>query len=136
MHFDLWRSTRLLFGCILIALFVLPPSLLAQTPTHVVSQADIHKELVSATQTRQKNLEIAKRLFSSDATQKAMESAQMNPAQVSAAVSTLSDAELAQLASRADKLQDDFAAGRLSERDLLFIVLGIAALILIIVAVR
>ena len=134
MHFDLWQSTRLLVSSVLITLFALPPSPLAQT--HVVSQADIHNELVSATQTRQKNLEKARRLFSSDVAQKALESTQMNPARVNAAVSTLSDAELARLASRSDKLQHDFAAGRLSDRDLLFIVLGIAALILIIVAVR
>jgi CheY-like chemotaxis protein len=43
---------------------------------------------------------------------------------------------LAQLASRADKLDQDFAAGRLNNRDLLIIIIGIAALILVIVAVR
>jgi len=134
MHFDLWRSTRLLPIGVLITLLALPTSLLAQT--HVVGQADIHKELVNAAQTRQKNLQKARRLFSSDATQKAMESARINPSRVDAVVSTLSDAELARLASRADKLDQDFAAGRLSDRDLLLIVLGIAALILIIVAVR
>src|SRR5262245_3569339 len=117
MRFDLWQSTRLLVSSILITLIILPPNSLAQP--HVVSQADIHKELVNATQTRQKNLEKARGLLSSDAAQRALESAQMNPAQVNAAVSTLSDAELARLASRADKIQDDFAAGRLSDRDLL-----------------
>jgi len=40
------------------------------------------------------------------------------------------------LASRADKLDQDFAAGRLDNRDLLFVILGIAALVLIIIAVR
>ncbi|MCI0389302.1 MAG: hypothetical protein MOB07_11145 [Acidobacteria bacterium] len=134
MHFDLWQSTRLLVISILITLFALPPSLLAQS--HVVTQADIHKELVNATQTRQKNLEKAKQLFSLDVARKPMGSAQIDPVRVNAAVSRLSDAELAQLASRADKLQNDFAAGRISDRELLFILLGIAALILIIVAVR
>lgn len=134
MRFDLRQSIRLLVGSILLTLIILPLNSLAQS--HVVSQADIHKELVNATQTRQKNLEKARQLLSSDAAQRALESAQMNPAQVNAAVSTLSDAELARLASRADKIQDDFAAGRLSDRDLLLILLGVAALILIIVAVR
>ena len=55
---------------------------------------------------------------------------------VDAAISTLSDEELARLASRADKLDQDFAAGRLSDRDLLIVIVGIAALVLIIVAVR
>jgi hypothetical protein len=65
-----------------------------------------------------------------------MEAAQINPERVDVAVETLSDEELARLASRADKLDKDFAAGRLSDRDLLIVILGIAALVLIIVAVR
>ncbi|HKQ72899.1 MAG TPA: PA2779 family protein [Blastocatellia bacterium] len=134
MHFELRQSTRLLARCFLFTVFVLSTSALAQT--HVVSQADIHKELINATQTRQKNLQKVERLLTSDEASKALESSRMNPKQVNAAISTLSDAELARLAARADELDRDFAAGRLSDRDLLFIVLGIAALILIIVAVR
>jgi hypothetical protein len=60
----------------------------------------------------------------------------MDAERVKHAVSTLSDAELAQLAARADKAQADFAAGTLSDRDLIIILVAIAALILIIVAVR
>jgi len=134
MRFNLRQSTRLLAQCFLVAVFVLPSNLLAQS--HVVSQTDIHKELINATQTRQKNLQKVERLFASDEAMKALESARMNPKQVNAAISTLSDDELSRLAARADKLDQDFAAGRLSERDLLFVVLGIAAIILIIVAVR
>ena len=132
MRFDLWQSVRLLAACFLLTLCA--TSVLAQT--HVVSQADIHKELVNAAQTRQKNLQKVERLFSSDEALKALESARMNPEQVNAAISTLNDDEVARLASRADKLDQDFAAGRLSDRDLLFVVLGIAALILIIIAAR
>src|SRR5262245_9974280 len=132
MRFDLWQSVRLLAACFLLNLCA--TSILAQT--HVVSPSDIHKELVNTAQTRQKNLEKTRRLFSSDETRKAMESAQISPEKVDAAVSTLSDDELARLASRADKLDQDFAAGRLSDRDLLIVLVGIAALVLIIVAVR
>jgi hypothetical protein len=60
----------------------------------------------------------------------------MDPMQVKTAVSSLSDQELAQLASRSTKAQADFAAGRIDDRDLLIILVAIAALILIIVAVR
>ena len=60
----------------------------------------------------------------------------MNPQAVKSAVATLNDQELAQLASRASKAQSDFAAGNMSDRDLLIILVAIAALILIIVAVR
>ena len=65
-----------------------------------------------------------------------MQAAQINPEKVDTAISTLSDEELARLAARADNLDKDFAAGRISDRDLLVIILGIAALVLIIVAVR
>src|SRR5262245_50832514 len=132
MRFDLWQSIRLLAACFLLTLC--GASILAQT--HVVSQADIHKELVNTVQTRRQNLEKTRRLFSSDETRKALESAQISPEKVDAAVSTLSDEELARLASRADKLDQDFAAGRLNNRDLLIIILGLAAIVLIIVAVR
>jgi hypothetical protein len=48
----------------------------------------------------------------------------------------MSDDEIAQLSARSEKAQKDFAGGRLSDRDLLIILVGIAALILIVVAVH
>jgi len=132
MRFDLRQSIRLLSACFLLTIFA--TSIVAQT--HVVSPSDIHKELVNAAQTRRENLQKVKGLFSSNETRKAMETAQINPERVDTAISTLSDEELARLAARADNLDKDFAAGRISDRDLLIIILGIAALVLIIVAVR
>jgi hypothetical protein len=46
---------RALVACILVAIFAVPPSLLAQS--HVVSLADLQKELVASTQMRQHNVE-------------------------------------------------------------------------------
>src|SRR5499426_2324709 len=132
MRFDLWQSIRLIAACLLLT--ICATGILAQT--HVVSPSEIHKELVNSAQTRQQNLQKVKNLFSSDETRKALEAARISPERVDAAVSTLSDEELARLASRADKLDQDFAAGRLSDRDLLIVIVGIAALVLIIVAVR
>lgn len=134
MHSGVRKALGLLFFSLLLTIFVLPLSIHAQS--HVVSPTDIHNELVNATKTRQKNLEKAQSIFSSDKAKKALESARMNSEQITGAVSTLSDAELARLASRADKIEQDIAAGALSDRDLLIIILGIAALVLIIVAVR
>ena len=142
MHFDLRQSARVLVSCILIFLFAVPPSLLAQA--HIVSPADLQKEVLASSQGRQLNVDKVKQLFSTPATvyflqgnlEAALKSAGMNAQQVKAAVATLSDAELAQLASRADKVQHDLAAGNLTDRDLLIIVVLIAVLVLIIVAVR
>src|SRR5437899_456274 len=134
MHFNLRQSARAVMACILATIFAVPPSLLAQT--HVVSPSDLQKAALTATQARQQNLQTIKQFVSSEKAQKALKSAHLDPEQVKTAVSTLSDAELARLASRADKAQADFAAGTLSDRDLIIIIVAIAALILIIVAVR
>ncbi len=129
-----WQLTRVGPALVLGAMLVLPSGLVAQT--HVVSPGELQKEAVTATRKRQDNLKTATQFFSSPKAQKALRSAHLDPAQVKTAVSSLSDEELAQLASRAEKAQADFAAGNIDNRDLLLIILGIAALILIIVAVR
>jgi hypothetical protein len=60
----------------------------------------------------------------------------MNSEQVKTAVSNLSDEEVDQLASRANKAQGDFAAGIISDHDLILIALAALVVIIIIVAVR
>ena len=134
MHFDLRQAGRVLVSGILITIFAVPPNLLAQA--HIVSPADLQKELLYASRSRQQNVDKVRQLFSTQAAEKALKSAHMDVQQVKNAVATLSDAELTQLAARADRAQHDLAAGTLSDRDLLVILVAIAALILIIVAVR
>jgi hypothetical protein len=92
--------------------------------------------VVAATQSRQKNIARVNSFLSTPRAEKAMQSARIDVKLVKSAVSSLNDEELARLAARADKADADFAAARMSDRDLLWILVGIAALILIIVAVR
>src|SRR5947209_386573 len=134
MAFDLKRFARLLTACALITFFFLPTEGIAQS--HVVNPADLQQEIVKSTEARQHNIQTVQQFLSSPMAEKALKSAKMDPVQVKTAVSSLSDEDLAQLASRADKAQADFTAGTLSDRDLILILLAIAALVLIIVAVR
>ena len=113
---------------------MIPQDSIAQT--HVVSPAELQSALAASTQARQQNMETIRQFVSSPAAEKALKSAHMDTTQVKNAVSRLSDSELSQLAARASKTQADFAAGRISDRDLIIILVAIAALILIIVAVR
>jgi hypothetical protein len=136
MCFDLRQSARYLTACLLVTVFAIPPSLMAQASSHIVSPSDLQKAALSATQVRQQNLASVRQFLSSDRASKALQSAHIDATQVKNALSSLSDAELARLASRAQSSQADFAAGRLGDRDLLIIILAIAALVLIIVAVR
>ncbi len=136
MHFDPKQVARFATACVLTAIFAVPQSLMAQATAHVVSSADLQQAAVAASQTRQQNLAAVRAFVSSDRAVKALKNAHMDPQQVKDATANLSDAELAQLAARSQKAQADFAAGDLSDRDLIFIILGIAVLVLIIVAVR
>ncbi len=65
-----------------------------------------------------------------------MKSAHVDAQQVKDAVQQLDDDDLASLSARAQKAENEFAAGTLSDRDLLIIVLVALAIILIVVAVR
>ncbi|HWZ45364.1 MAG TPA: hypothetical protein VNW97_17955 [Candidatus Saccharimonadales bacterium] len=134
MAFYFRQSGRALFTCLLITLFAVPTQLLAQS--HVVNPADLQQEMVSAAQARQQNLKTVQNFLSTPTAEKALKSAKMDAQSIQTAVSSLNDEELSQLSTRAARAQADFAAGKLSDRDLILIILAIAALVLIIVAVR
>ena len=136
MHFDLKQLSRVATALLLAMVFVLPQNLVAEGAAHLVSPSDLQRGAVQASNLRQQNAEQVRQFFSSPKAEQALRSAHMNPEQVKNAVSTLDDAELARLASRTQKAQADFAAGSLSDRDLIIILVAVAVLILIIVAVR
>jgi hypothetical protein len=136
MHFDIEQVSRVAAALVLAAFPVLPQNLLAEGATHLVSPSELQKAAVNASALRQQNVKQVREFFSSEKAEKALGSAHMNPEQVKSAVSTLDDAELARLASRVNKAQTDFAAGTLSDRDLIIILVAVAILILVIVAVR
>lgn len=121
-------------ACVLALIFAVPPNLVAEA--HVVSSAELQSQMLAATQARQQNTATLEKFLSSAQAEKALNSAHLDASEVTKAVSTLSDDELASLANRANKAQADFVAGNMSDRDLLIILVAIAALILIIVAVR
>jgi hypothetical protein len=116
------------------AFLAIPQGVRAQD--HVVPPSDLQKDVSAVSATRQKNLAQVDDFLSSSAAQQAMKSAHINPEQVKNAIPQMGDDELAQLSARSEKAQKDFAAGRISDRDLLIILVGVAVLILIIVAVH
>ena len=136
MHTDSRQFVRALVTTALVTIFAIPQSLVAQSSEHLVSPTELQKAVVDASQQRQQNLDTLNQFFSSEKAQRALESAHQNPEQVRKAIASLSDDELAQLASRANKAQTDFAAGRVDDHDLLIILVCIAALVLIVVAVH
>ena len=134
MMASLLKGVRAATACFLIAVFAVPVNVVAQT--HVVSEAELQKATTAATQARQQNIETIQKFLSSEKAKEALKTAHIEPQRVTQAVSSLDDQELSRLAARANKAQADFAAGHLSDRDLIIILVVIAALILIIVAVH
>jgi len=131
---SLSRAVDLVFVLLLGMVLATPQDVLAQN--HVVSSSDIEKDVAAASASRQQNLAQLESFLSSKEAQHAMKSAHINYQQVRNAVWQLNDDDLARLSARSVKAQKDFAAGRLSDRDLIIILLAVAGLVLIIVAVR
>jgi hypothetical protein len=97
---------------------------------------DIQKDVAAASASREKEVAQLESFFSSPQAQRVLKTSHITYQQVDSAVQQLSSDDLARLSARTDTAQKDFAAGNISNRDLLIIILGILALILIIVAVH
>lgn len=108
----------------------------AQENQHVVSLSDLNKDAARPAQTRQSNEESVRTLLSSEQAQKAMKSANLDYQKVDKALGQLSDEDLAKLAERSRKAQNDFAAGRISDRDLLWIILIALGIVVLALALR
>jgi hypothetical protein len=136
MQFHSRQAARVFTAGVLAAAITFTQTVQAQSGDHIVSPQELNKATQDASRVRQQNLETLRSALSSEKAQKALEAAHMNPQQVQNAVAALSDQELAQLAQRASSAQNDFAAGNITDHDLLLILVIVAAVILIIVAVH
>jgi len=108
----------------------------AQENQHVVSLSDLSKDAARPAQTRQSNEAAVRTLLSSEQAQKAMKSANLDYQKVDKALGQLPDEDLARLAERSRKAQSDFAAGRISDRDMLWIILIALAIVVLALALR
>ncbi len=134
MSFASGRIAKVFAAALLVVIVAVPAQMFAQD--HVVSSADLQKQTAAAASTHQQQVESLQKSFSNPKVESALKAANLDPAQVKSAIASLSDSELAQLNARANHAQQDFAGGTMSDRDLLLILVAIAALILIIVAVH
>ena len=134
MHFRLKTCVSMLAIALLLVLAGVPAG--GQEKQHVVSLSDLNKDAARPAQTRQSNEEAVRTLLSSVPAQKALKSANLDYQKVDKAVGQLSDEDLAKLAERSRQAQSDFAAGRISDRDLLWIILIAIGIIVLAVALR
>ena len=119
-----------------ILLILFPAIATWSAETHVVPITELHARTVSASDGRQLNLAKLDQFLSAEPVRQALDSVKMDGTQVRQAVPLLNDEELARLVSRAGKIQNDFAAGALSNQELTYIVIALATAVIILVIVK
>lgn len=126
---------RALIPAALTVLLAFPGDIFAQStqPDHLVSPERLQQLVESASHTRQENIKTITDLLNTPVAESAMRDAHYDPVQVKTAIPTLSDQELASLATRAADVQQKISGGVLGFG--LTTLLIIALIILIVVAI-
>jgi hypothetical protein len=123
---------RFLVFALLFSLLI-PTLVTAQAP--VVSPSELREAIAGAAKVRQKNLDDVRSFFSSEPVKAALKSARVDYRKVDQAVATLSAGELERLAARTHRIQNDFAAGALTNQQLTYIVIALATAVIVLIAV-
>ena len=116
--------------------FLLSP-LRAATPAadeHLVPQAELSQELKQAESQRLKDQADLERLFAHDEAVETLQSAGIDPVEVTNAIPQLDDETLAELAEKARQIESDVSGGLIGSLILLLILVLALAIILIVYA--
>lgn len=128
------KTARLALVVTLVAAFSIPQDVLAQS--HVVSPNELRQQAVAAAQNRQQKIERIQQFFASATAQKALKGANIDCGKVQKAIPQLSDSELATIAAKTDKAQQDFAAGALNNQQITYILIALATAVIVILLVK
>jgi hypothetical protein len=101
-----------------------------------VSRDELKQALVRSANARKENLAQVRSFFSSDIAQKAFASARLDSSRIDKAVSALDADELAQLAAQTRQVQNDFAAGALTNQQITYILIALGTAVIVLILVR
>ena len=124
---------RALVVCSLVFLLISQQGLIAQS--QVVRPSELKDAIEKASAARQKNRDQVRSFFASKPVKTVLSKASISSDRIDRAVSSMSADELGKLAQRTQKIQSDFAAGALSNQELTYIVIALAAAVLVLVVV-
>jgi len=94
------------------------------------------QRLRAAAASRAEKLARFDRLLLKDEVRSALQTAKLDPQQVSRAAAFLTDEELASLSERAVKIERDITAGALNNQQLTYIVIALATAVIVIVLIK
>jgi hypothetical protein len=118
-----------------LLIFLAAMPLHAESNHHIVSTRTLQNQVQTHSEARQQNIQTITGFFSTPLAQRAMKIEHVSPTQVKQAIPTLSDSELANLSSRANQAQQQFAAGTLSTNQMLLLII-VLLIVVILVAVH
>jgi hypothetical protein len=134
MKFSLPASIKLVVVTLIVGSLFVSQMAYAQAP--VVTHDELKQALVNAASTRKENLEQVKSFFSSDPARKALATAHLDSNRIQKGLPTLSSEDLAKLAAQTRQIQNDFAAGSLTNQQITYILIALGTAVIVLIAVR
>lgn len=113
--------------------FTLGMPVMLPAQTQVVSPSDLRKDVREASKSRQENASRLRRFLGSDMARNAVGVAKLDAGRIDKAIAAMSDEELARLTAKSQAIENDFAAGRLTNAQITYIILG--AILIIVIAI-
>jgi len=133
MQHDLRKTMTILVLFVFGTLSITVQNLRAED--HLVTPADLHSAIIKTAEARQNNLAKLQNFLSSVPAREALKTSKIDLAKVEKAIPHLNDEELARLASQAEKIQSDLAAGALSNKQIYTLALvGLVGLVVVLLA--
>jgi hypothetical protein len=116
---------------LVLLMFLQPNALLSQD--RVVSPAELRHAIELSAERRHTDAKAVRDFFSSDKVKTTLNAAQLDAQKIEKAVSVMDDEELSQLAGRVQVAQKEMVGGALSNEHLTYIVIALAAAVLVLV---
>ena len=125
--------SRIILVFVLSLSVAAPQTLFAES--QAITTAELRDAVKKAAADRQKNLDQVRSFFADPKISKVLKEGRIDSGRLQKAVSVLDAGELSKLASRTAQIQNDFAAGALSNQELTYIVIALAAAVLVLIVV-
>ena len=122
---------RTVASLLVLLMFHQPTALLSQD--RVVSPAELRHAIELSAEKRHNDAKSVRDFFSTEKVKTTLDAARLDAQKIEKAVSVLDDDELSQLAARVQAAQKEMVGGSLTNEQLTYIVIALAAAVLVLV---
>jgi hypothetical protein len=122
---------RIVATLLVVLMFQQPNALLSQD--HVVSTEELRHAIELSAEKRHNDAKTVRDFFSTEKVKNTLNGANLDAQKIEKAVSVMDDEELSQLAGRVQVAQKELVGGSLTNQQLTYIVIALAAAVLVLV---